>query len=232
MSANRLLVMTASFVAVLLMSVGCAGSNSGKATATAKADALFRDGQKIEAARDTDRAIKRYEMALSEDPNHVPTLHALAALQTQRMEYRDAILTWKRYVVATQGSADAFNDLGYCQDLAGWPASAETSYREALAIDPGHHFARVNLGLLLARHGRGGEALIQLQTVMTPAQAHYNLALAYEQVGKRLAAEDEYSIAAWLDPGLIDASAHLEACATEASAQADTDTAAVQMEVE
>ena len=74
MSANRLLVMTASFVAVLLMSVGCAGSNSGKATATAKADALFRDGQKIEAARDTDRAIKRYEMALSEDPNHVPSM--------------------------------------------------------------------------------------------------------------------------------------------------------------
>jgi tetratricopeptide (TPR) repeat protein len=228
-SLARSLVIFGSFLAALLMTVGCAGTAAS--SSTTKADALFREGQKEETARDADKAIKRYQMALNEDEHHVPTLRALASLQTQRMEYRDAIVTWKRYVVATNGSADAFNDLGYCQDLAGWPESAETSYREALAIDPEHRWAHVNLGLLLARHGRGGEALLQLQCVLPPAQAHYNLALAYEQVGKRAQAEDEYSIAAWLDPTLTDATAHLEACATEAT-EGDAASAAVQMPVE
>src|SRR6476660_7616998 len=144
-SNRSLILLTASFLAALLMTVGCSSSN----TPAQKADALFREGQREEADRDTDKAIKRYQMAVNEDANHTPSLHALAGIYTQRMQYPEAITTWKQYVVATGGSADAYNDLGYCQDLAGWPVAAETSYREALAIDPAHRWAHVNLGLLL-----------------------------------------------------------------------------------
>jgi tetratricopeptide (TPR) repeat protein len=226
---RSLVLLTASFLAVLLTSVGCSSTGN---TPAAKADALFKEGQTDEANRDTDRAVKRYQMAVNEDANHAPSLRALAGIYTQRMEYAEAIATWKQYVVATGGTADAYNDLGYCQDLAGWPVAAETSYREALAIDPAHRRAHVNLGLLLARHARGAEGLMELQCVLTPAQAHYNLALAYDQVGKRLAAQDEYSVAAWLDPSLSDATAHLEAFTGSATAAADTDSAAVEMPVE
>src|SRR3954469_15159049 len=79
---------------------------------------------------------------------------------------------------------------------------------------------------------------------MSPAQAHYNVALAYDQVGRRLAAQDEYSLAAWLDPSMSDAVAHLQAAPTDTASadsepttqpvasDADAESAAAQMPVE
>ena len=64
---------------------------------------------------------------------------------------------------------------------------------------------------MLARQGRSGEALRQLQTVLPPAKAHYDLASVYEIQGRKPEARAEYQKAVELDPQLDDAKARLAA---------------------
>ena len=53
---------------------------------------------------------------------------------------------------------DAYNDLGYAYDLAGYEDPAEAAYLRGIQADPGNARIRTNFGLMLARHGRTNEA--------------------------------------------------------------------------
>jgi len=59
--------------------------------------------------------------------------NGLATTYTQMKDVDNALATWKRYVEKTNGSATAYNNLAFCQDLAGDPAGAESSYLRGLA---------------------------------------------------------------------------------------------------
>ncbi len=54
-----------------------------------------------------------------------------------------------------------------------------------MQADPGNKRVRTNYGLMLARHGRTNEALLHLRAAMSPADAHYNMAVVLESQGKR-----------------------------------------------
>ena len=58
---------------------------------------------------------------------------------------------------------------------------------------------------MLARHGRPNEALLQLQAVLPPAKAHYDLASVYETMGRKREARTEYAKSLELDPAFGDA---------------------------
>ena len=197
--------------AVVLLMTCLVGCSTNRPANTEQADALVASGERYEAEDDAERAVRDYDKALHADEEHLPALRALARHYTRAQEYDRAIEYWRRAAAASDDSADALSDLGYCQDLAGRALEAEESYRKAIVVAPLHVCARVNYGLMLARHGRGTEALCQLQTVLTPAEARYNLALAYEQVGKTRLAQAEFRRALAFDPELVEAKAHLVA---------------------
>ena len=67
----------------------------------------------------------------------------------------------------------------------------------------------VNFGLMLARHGWPNEGLLQLQTVLPPAKAHYDLAAVYESLRRFEEAKNEYGKALARDPQLEDAKSKL-----------------------
>lgn len=67
--------------------------------------------------------------------------------------------------------------------LKDWPR-AEESLRQALALDPGYSLAANNLGLVLARQGRSGEALRAFERGSGAAQAHNNLGVVLAQQGR------------------------------------------------
>jgi Flp pilus assembly protein TadD len=69
----------------------------------------------------------------------------------------------------------------------------------------------VNYGLMLARQNRIGEATIQLQSVLTPAEVHYNLGSVYEWQGKKDRARVEFRKAIDLDPAFTEAETRLSA---------------------
>jgi tetratricopeptide (TPR) repeat protein len=166
-------------------------------------------GQLAEDRGEYAKAESQYKKALQEEKNHQMALFRLGCLQAAQKRYPEAIETWKRYVKATAGAADAYSNLAYCEELSGNPNAAEGDYRRGIAQDPKNEACRVNYGLMLARHGRINEGILQLQSVLSPAEVHYNLAGVYELANRKEQAKIEYQQALELDPDMAEAKAKL-----------------------
>jgi tetratricopeptide (TPR) repeat protein len=168
----------------------------------------FAAGQLAESEMHYGDAIAQYRKALKTDPHYADAMYRLGIVLAVVRDYPAAIETWTKYLALTH-SATAYSNLGFCQELAGNPAAAEGSYRAGLKLEPTNEPCHINYGLMLARHDRPNEALLQLQTVLTPAKAHYDLAATYETLGRRKDAKAEYAKSLQIDPNLDDAKAKL-----------------------
>jgi len=173
------------------------------------ANTHFAAGQLAESHENYAVAIAQYKDALAEQPSLDIAMFRLGYVYAETKQYPQAIETWKRYVKATNGSAAAYSNLAFCEELAGNPGAAETDYQKGITVDPKNQACRVNYGLMLARHNRMNEAMIQLQSVLSPAEVHYNLAGVYATQGRKALAKAEYQKAFELDPNLLDAKTRL-----------------------
>jgi tetratricopeptide (TPR) repeat protein len=86
------------------------------------------------------------------------------------------------------------------------PDRAREAYRRALALEPGHADAHVNLGRLLHEEGLLGEAEGHYRAAAAAepgnGRALYNLGVALEDQGRADAAVEAYETALSLDPEL------------------------------
>src|SRR4051794_19671549 len=171
----------------------------------------FAAGQLAESQGAPQAAVEQYKEALRLDPKHQPSLYRLGVLYTQVKLYPTAIETWKKYVEVTNGSAAAYGNLGFCYELSGREGDAEAAYQQGVARDPKNVSCRVNYGLMLVRRKRLQEGLTQLEAVLTPGQARYNVASVYEQQGKTTQAREAYAKALELDPTMDAARVRLAA---------------------
>ena len=106
--------------------------------------------------------------------------------------------------------ADAASWFGRGEALeASDPRGAERAYRRALALDPGHADASLNLGALLCEQHRCNEAvdLYDEAVARHPDEPllHFNRAIALEDQGKRAEALASYHASLRLAPDLADA---------------------------
>jgi Flp pilus assembly protein TadD len=77
---------------------------------------------------------------------------ALAAGTVLRnQDYRSEVALWSDTAAKSPGSARAWNNLGFALQLEGREDEAAAAYRRALALDPEHVPARVNLKTLRDR---------------------------------------------------------------------------------
>ena len=173
------------------------------------AETHFAAGQLAESQGGVQMAIRQYRQAVKLDSHHVKSLYRLGVVHAQVEAYGEAIAAWRAYLKETGEDAGAYANLGFCYELAGEAANAEAAYKQGIAKDGKNGPCRVNYGLMLARAGRGNEAMIQFQAVLTEAQAHYNIGSVYEQMGKKAEAKAEYRKALELDPGLGEAKSRL-----------------------
>jgi tetratricopeptide (TPR) repeat protein len=169
----------------------------------------FAAGQLAESQGNLDSAVTQYREALKIDPNHQQALFRLGAVYTQTRRFDEAIPTWQHYVKATNYSPAAYNNLALCLEAARRDADAERAYQAGIGRDPKDSSCRVNYGIMLARIGRLDDAMAQLGTVLTPAEANYNLGSVFEQAGKKEEAKAYYRKALELDPKLADARSRL-----------------------
>jgi hypothetical protein len=92
----------------------------------------------------------------------IPALALVATLTTvthvRNEVWRDELALWSDSVAKAPGSARAQNNLGLALEAADRPADAERAYRAAIAIEPAHVFARVNLGRIYGRSRRLDDA--------------------------------------------------------------------------
>lgn len=169
------------------------------------AQTYFAAGQLAESQGRYGDALVAYKKSMEIAPRYPDPLFRTGLVYTQQRNFPEAIATWNRYIALTGGSAAAYSDLGVCEETAGDSKAAIRAFQEGIDRDPTAQPCHVNYGLLLARQGRIDEALTQFQTVLTPAQAHYNLASVYESQGRPGQARAEYRKAVELDPSLDDA---------------------------
>jgi len=175
------------------------------------AETRFAAGQLAETRGLQSDAIRQYTDALHINPKHQPSMFRLAVVQTQLKEYPEAIQTWKSYVTVTNQSPAAYANLGFCYELAGDSNEAEAAYLRGISRDPKSQTCRVDYGLMLAARGQTDLALEQFQTVLSPAEAHYNVGSVFEQQGHKEQAKVEYRKALALDANLSDAQKRLDA---------------------
>jgi tetratricopeptide (TPR) repeat protein len=104
--------------------------------------------------------------------------------------------------------ADAFYAWG-CDLEPGAPGEARAAYERALALDPGHAGANLNLGRLLHEEGALADAEARYRSALaSPEQeavAAFNLGVLLEDRGKDAAALEAYGRALRADPSLADA---------------------------
>lgn len=174
------------------------------------ADTWFAAGQLQESQGNVRAAIEQYQRVLNANDEHHGALYRLGVLYATSREYSQAIAIWNRYIDATHHSAVGYSNLGFCHELAGDRAQAERAYRTGIERDSDSAPCRINYGLMLARHGRVDDAVAQMQLVLSPAEAHFNIGSVHEGMGRKELARVEYEHALRLDPGLKDAALRLQ----------------------
>jgi tetratricopeptide (TPR) repeat protein len=105
-------------------------------------------------------------------------------------------------------SAEQWYILGLDLESAA-PEQAGEAYTRALALDPRHASARVNLGRWLQADGHPAEAIAQYRAALAAhpqhATAAFNLGTALEELGRRAEAIEAYRRALAADEGFADA---------------------------
>jgi tetratricopeptide (TPR) repeat protein len=109
---------------------------------------------------------------------------------------------------AGAGAAASFYEWG-CDLEDGAPAQARQAYRRALALEPGHYGANLNLGRLLHEDGDHAAAEQHYRRALEaqPGDAHawFNLGVALEDQGRRQEALDAYEASLTSEPAGADA---------------------------
>ena len=89
------------------------------------------------------------------------------------------------------------------------PDDARDAYARAMALDPRHASARVNLGRWLQEDGHPAEAVVQYRAALAAQPHHptaaFNLGTALEELGRRAEAIEAYRQAMEADDGFADA---------------------------
>ena len=94
------------------------------------------------------------------------------------------------------------NDLGLAYSKAGNAAAARDSLNKAISLDGKEVRYRNNLATVLVENGQADEAVKQLQQVLPPAVAHYNVAYLHYTKQNIPAAQQQLQAALQIDPNL------------------------------
>ena len=144
-------------------------------------------GDTLYAVADYTRADVYYHKAISFDPRAVPALIGTARVAIQRRRFDVAVSAYRKVLAIKPDDALAAAGLGAALDMLGDHAAAQASMRSALDVNPGDIGLSINLGLSLVMDGKLREGADMLLDVThfpgAPAQARYDLALAYGLMG-------------------------------------------------
>ena len=137
----------------------------------ARTEIPWRD-EEVEANLSELRTIRRLEKKLELRPNDSPTLISLGKAYFAQERGDAALDCFRRAAKAAPASAEAQAMIGLEMHFRGDTDAAETAYREALRIQPGHQLAAMYLrDLERGEPPGGGSAAAAAETTVSPAEA-------------------------------------------------------------
>jgi len=124
-----------------------------------------------------DEAEKLLKQAVAQTPAYLPAFTALAELQISTGRPDDALATLRTAIAAAPNDALLHNDAGMCYLTKKDYDNALVSFTRAVELDARPPRYRANRAMALGMLGKYEEALAAYATVLSPADAHYNLAI-------------------------------------------------------
>ena len=159
--------------------------------------------QQLETAGSLPEAAALYENARRSDAKlNAQIARRLGVLYDKQDNFDRARAEYEAILRKQPNDADTLNNLGYGYYSRGNWVLAEQHLRKAVAANPTHKRAWINLGLTLAQMNQEEESLKAFSKVVPPAQAYCNLAFALTTQGRREDAKRAYRRALELDPDL------------------------------
>jgi tetratricopeptide (TPR) repeat protein len=171
------------------------------------AEAIFAQGE-------YSKAFDKFLMAMKYDENNHDVCYKFGVSNLRVKSINDAIGNFKRAITIAPREAKYYYALGCANEQLGNSKSAQTAFEEALSIEPKNTTYMTGLGVLHAKqfiHIEDGIELFKKVLDARPkdADATYNLALAYDILGKRDDAIHHYKRALELLPTHLEAKHNL-----------------------
>lgn len=162
------------------------------------AKTLYALSQILAAQGKDDQAREIFERITTEHPDFLPAYCALAELHMRNQQIEQAMRILNSGLQRAPNEAIFINDLGMCQMIKGNYGAALQLFTRACSLAPDSHRYRSNLAAILGLLGRYDEALSLYFDVMSPADAHYNVAILCDARHDAPRASAEYQKAAVL----------------------------------
>lgn len=157
-------------------------------------------GQLYESTQQLHRAADNYSRALELEPNNPAALASLARLYARTGKSEDAVKYFQQAIAVSPQDAQLRADLGNLHAQMGQPAAATEHLQAAIQLQPNNNQYRGHLAGVMIDQGRGEEAVGMLTETLTPAAAHYQLALQHAKRQNSLGARDHLQLALGADP--------------------------------
>ena len=141
----------------------------------------------------SEEAIELYLQAESMAPRKQPLDMQLAPLLAGVGEYPESIQRYQRLLKSDPKNADLINNYAYTIMESGDVKAAEIEFRRAIKINPSLENAATNLGMMLGRQQRYGEALEILIPVIGESAAHHNIGVVAIESGDDVAAIEHFT---------------------------------------
>lgn len=167
-----------------------------------KNENMLAAGRQYESKKEWLAAREQYERYLKKDPKSVKACHRLGIVCTR---LGDSVAATRYFTQARQldpTNSEVLNDFGYALYQRGQYQAAEKILAGALQNDAKNTRILNNLALSVGHQGRFKESYTMFRSIMSPAEAHANLAYIHTQRGEGDLALKEYDLALTADPTL------------------------------
>ncbi len=143
-------------------------------------------------------AVDLYVEAESMAPKKPKLNEQLAPALAGVGRYTESLQRYRAMIQDDPKNVKFINNFAFTLQESGDLSGAEAEFRKAMSIDPSFENAAVNLGLLLARQQRYGEALQVLEPAIGEAAAHHNIGVIAIDSGDETTARLQFAKASSL----------------------------------
>ncbi len=189
--------------------IATATSTTAPEVYVSEAETLYQDGR-------LDRAIEKYQEAISADPKNIDTYIALAKLQVFNGDYEDALTNAENAILLNSNNAEAHAVRGWALGMQGDYLDADTAFSRAKELNPNLSLTYSYQTEVLVEQINDGEDRLDTLDNATAAsrqaitlgnqtmEAHRARGLLLEITGNYEDAVNEFQIAIAINPNIAD----------------------------